>query len=110
MDMLSKTGSVKRAIVSPDLLEERAKCGFDQAEFRLFVHGGEAPMRIWSRMMKTYGEDPELRNTLEFNDLTPTEMHENLWKRMKVMYEKHREEFFGNSMFEPPNVDMAVYF
>ena len=34
-------GSVKRGIVNPDLLEERAKCNFDQVEMRTYLFGPE---------------------------------------------------------------------
>ena len=34
-------GSVKRGIVNPDLLEERAKCDFDQREMIHFLFGAE---------------------------------------------------------------------
>ncbi len=39
--MLAKTGSVKRGIVSPDLLAERAKADFDASELGVFLHGGK---------------------------------------------------------------------
>ena len=58
MDLLAKTGSVKRDIVSPDLIDERAKCNFDQEELRLFLHGGEAKLNAWKYMFKIFGEDP----------------------------------------------------
>ena len=38
--MSRKTGSVKKGIVAPDLLEEREKCAFDSAELRTFIAGG----------------------------------------------------------------------
>ena len=47
--------------------------------------------------MTLFGDDPDLKNTFEFNDMTPHEMHENLWKRTKVTYEKHRDYFFKDS-------------
>ena len=103
--MLAKTGSVKRGVVSPDLLEERAKCNFDKQELRTFVHGGQHRLSAWEDMMKI-GDDPDLANTLEFYDMTPHEMHENLWKRMNVVYKKHKAKFFENSMFKPPHVDL----
>ena len=31
-------GSIKRQIVNPDLLEERAKCNFDQEEARKLIY------------------------------------------------------------------------
>ena len=37
---MEKTGSVKRGIISSDLLEERAKCAFDKKEMGFFFRGG----------------------------------------------------------------------
>lgn len=34
-------GSIKRGIVNPVLIEERAKCAFDQTEMRDFMFGKE---------------------------------------------------------------------
>jgi hypothetical protein len=39
--MMSKTGSVRRGVVATDLLEERAKCAFNQEELRTVLAGGE---------------------------------------------------------------------
>ena len=40
-DQKALGGSVKRGIVNPDLLEERAKCDFNQRELVLFLFGQE---------------------------------------------------------------------
>ena len=72
----------------------------------MLLHGGADKLQAWDRMMTMFGDDPELANTLEFYDMTPHEMHENLWRRMKVVYEKHRETFFKQSMFKPPHIDL----
>ena len=37
---MEKTGSVKRGIISSDLLEERAKCAFDKKKMGFFFMGG----------------------------------------------------------------------
>ena len=63
----------------------------------MFLHGGEARLHAWKHFMTLFGDDPDLKNTFEFNDMTPHEMHENLWKRTKVTYEKHRDYFFKDS-------------
>jgi len=44
--------------------------------------------------MDLLGKDPDFCNTLEFYDMTPTEMHKDLWRRMKLLLEKHGKEFF----------------
>ena len=108
--MSSTTGSVKRGAVALDLALERQKVGFDQNEMRVFLHGGEEKLRQWTRTMDTLGSDPELRNTFEFYDMTPHESHVDLWRRMKVLLEKHGNEYFKQDMFQPPYLDKFVYF
>lgn len=90
MKKVDRTGSVKRGIVSPDLLEERAKCAFDKPALQQFLHGGEEKLTVWKEFVDLIGNDDELRNKVEFYDLTPHEMQENLWKRINVMYKKHQ--------------------
>ena len=72
--MLAKTGSVKRGVVSPDLLDERAKCAFDQNELRVFLHGGEERLNVWTSIVDMFGADDTIRNSVEFYDMTPHEM------------------------------------
>ena len=49
-------GSIKRGIVNPDLLEERAKCNFDQQQAYELCYIEEARDEIeWvSRLVKKY--------------------------------------------------------
>ena len=108
--MLRKTGSVKKGIVATDLLEERAKCAFDQEELRRFIMGGEIKYNKTKEIFDLIGNDPELRNNLEFLELTPHEMQENLWKRINVMYAKHKKLFFEDPYIAPPYSDWLVYF
>jgi len=108
--MKRATGSMKRGIVAPDLLEERAKLAFDQEELRLFLAGGEARANEWKQHVDTFGADPELRNFVEFNDMTPHEMQENLWKRINVLYKKNKQLYFEKGMIAPPYVDWIGYF
>ena len=95
--MANKGGSFNKGVVAPELIEERAKCQFNQEELRVFLHGGQEELKAWNYMMNTFGDDPQTRNSIDFYDMTPHEMQENLWKRMKIVYEKHKEPFFENS-------------
>ena len=108
--MSRKTGSVKKGIVAPDLLEERAKCAFDQAELRTFLHGGAEREQKWSQIVDQFGADPTLRNHLGFYDMTPHEMHEDLWKRINTLYKTHKKVCFEDSFIGPPYVDWIGYF
>lgn len=60
-------------------------------------------------MLDLFGNDPELCNFVEFNDYTPHEMQENLWKRINVLYEKHHERFFVKPSISPPYSDWSGY-
>ena len=44
--------------MAPELIEERAKCQFNQEELRLFLHGGQEELKVWNYMMNTFGDDP----------------------------------------------------
>ena len=107
--MLAKTGSVKRGTVSPDLLEERAKCNFDQRELGVLLHGGEENLQAWNQMMKM-GDDPELANSLEFYDMTPHEMQINLWERINAIVRKHKDKFVEIFTFKQSGYSPSGYF
>lgn len=85
---LGRTGSVELGIVSPDLLDERAKCNFDKGLMQNFLLGTERNI-LWKQAMDDFGSDPELRNTLKFYDMTREEMMIDLWRRMNEVYKKH---------------------
>ena len=72
--MLAKTGSVKRGIVSPDLLNERAKKDFDSLELGTFLMGGKERVDASAKVLGLLEEDPTMRNSIEFYDMTPHEM------------------------------------
>ena len=72
--MMDKTGSAKRGIISPDLLEERSKCAFNKEEMQNFLVGGQERERGYRELFDLMGNNPELRNHLEFQDMTPHEM------------------------------------
>jgi len=61
-------------------------------------------------MQDMCGNDPELTNHIAFYDMDRNEMQIDLWKRVNVLFKKHRKEFFEESMFKPPYVDPSGYF
>ena len=107
--MQSTTGSAKRKIVARELQEERDKVAFDQQELQTFFAGGEAKMNKWRGIVDSFGSDPALCNYVEFADFTPHEMQEDLWKRMKVLMDKH-PELLRRNILDPPAVDWIGYF
>ena len=108
--MIRKTGSVKRGIVAADLLEERALCNFDINELQRFVAGGDDKLHAWKSHIDRMGADDTLRNNFEFYDMTPDEMQQNLWKRINVLYQNFKEDYFVKPMIAPPYNDWVGYF
>ena len=72
--------------------------------------GDKEKSKRWKYFVDLFGADPGLRNNLEFYDMTPHEMQEDLWKRINVLYTKHKEEVFVKGMIQPPYVDWIAYF
>ena len=60
-------------------------------------------------MLDTFGADPELRNFVEFSELTPDEMQENSFKRINVLIKKHPHLLKPNYL-SPPYTDWQRYF
>ena len=108
--MMNRTGSVKRGIVSPDLLEERAKLAFDQEELATFLVGGPERDADWKMISDIFGNDPEIRNHIGFYDMTPHEMQEDLWKRINALFKKHKALFFERNIISYPYTDWMGYF
>ena len=108
--MSRRTGSVKKGIVAPDMLAERAKLAFDQAEMRTFLHSGKEDENNYKEMIDMFGADEGLRNHLEFYDMTPGEMQEDLWKRINVLYTKHKDICFKQALIGEPFTDWIAYF
>ena len=94
--MVERTGSAKRGIISPDLLEERAKCAFNQLEMSHFLQGGKAEYERVAKIYDKLGADPETRNTFEFNDMTMHEQQEDGWRRLKRLYDTPNDTNFKN--------------
>jgi len=72
-------GSAKNKIVSSDLLEERAKCTFDQNELKVLLAGGQD---IYDHKMKYLNiilKHKELINSHEYFDKTPSEKQTIMW-------------------------------
>lgn len=74
------------------------------------MHGGQDRVDGWKEILELFEKDPELRNFIEFNDYTPHEMQENLWKRINVLYKKHKERMFVKQTIGPPYIDWPGYF
>ncbi len=93
-------GSIKRQVINPDLLEERAKCTFDQDEIKqiLFVPEVEAKYDEVAADMRKY---PELIPSHKYFELTREEQMEHDWRIFKRQVEisPKRYIFEQNSNF-----------
>jgi hypothetical protein len=80
-------GSIKRQVVNPDLLEERAKCIFDQEEMQnlLSIPGAK---EYYAPMLENLRKHPELKPTPYFLEMTREEQMKWMWelheKQMKI--------------------------
>ena len=79
-------GSIKRKIVNPALVEERAKCNIDQRE--LFVHfaGSEEQADLLLNEQKKILADPALQNGFEFYDMTREEQMYSWMKKLNHLW------------------------
>ena len=79
-------GSMKRGIVNPDLLEERAKRAFDVDELVKF-NMGEIRYNKYLEMVELYKKYPEFCGTAEEYEMTREEQMERGWKKIKLVNE-----------------------
>jgi len=79
-------GSVKRGIVNPDLLEERAKCNFNQREMVLFLFD-EQPTEYIEKINKMIVEHPELQTGIEYYEMSREEKLKLWYRRYRIIME-----------------------
>ena len=77
-------GSIKRKIVNPDLLEERAKCNFDRDEAFKVLYPEEkiAEFKLFHALVKKH---PYIMSSCKYYDKTREEMVKEWWDRLKVI-------------------------
>ena len=91
-------GSIKRKIVNPALVEERAKCSFDKNEaFRLaFPVEQREEFAIYDALVKKH---PKLAATFEYYEMSREEKMTVWWDRFKIIMadEEFRHLITNNS-------------
>ena len=77
-------GSIKRRIVNPDLLEERAKCNFDKEEAKRVIYPAEqlAEFKFYEDLVKKH---PEVKSTFKYYEMTREEKMKEWWARFRVI-------------------------
>ena len=91
-------GSLKRKIVNPALIEERARCTFDREEaFRVaFPADQREEFTVYDTLIKKY---PRLASGFEYYEMSREEKMTVWWDRFKVIMadEQFRHLITGNS-------------
>ena len=79
--------------MASDLLEERAKCNFDQKEFQNIVRGKE-DVEYYKEIVATMESDPILKNSHKYYDMTREEQMVDSMKKAKRGFELKGPKFF----------------
>ena len=91
-------GSMKRNIVNPDLLEERAKLAFDRYELQRFTVGEwlydkNAEVEVFFNK-----HEDVMKGSAEEYEMTREELLEHYWKRIKLINEAEPKWMTENSV------------
>lgn len=91
-------GSVKRRIVNPDLLEERAKCNFNQRELCLFLFG-QSLVDYIEGVSDFLNENPQICSSVDYYEKSREEQLREWWERIDFVlrHEKMKHHFTSNS-------------
>lgn len=101
-------GSIKNKVTNPDLLDERAKCIFNQREMEEF---------LFSKEVAEYSDDvlvdqkkhPELCNDFSWYDMTREEKQANWLRRYNILSNMDREKYITNAK-KPNGFYWAYYY
>ena len=85
---------MKKKVVAPELVAERAKRNFDEQEMYEFFYGDKISRDAHEKFMNIVAKHPELRNNEKFFELNAEEMQENMMRRMKFLFDNYKKEFF----------------
>ena len=94
-------GSIKSKIVATELVEERAKSNFDHDELYTTYYSDPISREIRERVFKEMEEDPILRNTHKFYEMTTKEAQLELMKKTNHMYFKKERSFYTSAEAVP---------
>ena len=77
-------GSIKRKIVNPMLVAERAKCNFDKEEAHNTLYSEEMTYEV-EFFKKAVAKHPEIVSTVEYFEMSREEKFKLWWDRLKVI-------------------------
>jgi hypothetical protein len=76
-----------------------------------WLYGGQMQFEKRKELFALVGQHKELANFIEFEDMTQDEQQENLWRRVKFIYENHGQRFFKNfDLWDYPYFSWPGYF
>ena len=78
-------GSIDRQITHPSLIEERAKCVFDQQELEKHLIG-DLTYDFFARRQKLLDEYPGLSHTPGYHELTREQKMEDWWRQNNLYH------------------------
>ena len=91
-------GSIKRKIVNPALIEERAKCSFDKDEAYRMIFNADTreEFEVFDALLKKY---PQLAAAFEYFEMSREEKMKLWWDRYKIIMSdpEFRHLFTNNS-------------
>lgn len=93
---MERTGSISKKVVSPDLKEEREKANFKAKELSNVMWYNPDYYKEQKEIAKIVHNDPILKNTHEFYDMTREEQQVHVLKRTKRAFELNKKLFFHN--------------
>jgi acyl-CoA oxidase len=67
-------GSVKNKITATEILEERAKCDFDQKQMEIIFFHDKVTLKAYREVQDDMDKYPEIANTHKFYEMTREEM------------------------------------
>ena len=92
-------GSVKRNIVNPDLIEERAKCSFDKQELASFMYSEES-LKELQEILEFIKTNPKLQGDIKYFEYDRTQKMTHWWEMINIFYADpamRKKHFIENS-------------
>lgn len=92
-------GSIKRDIVNPDLIEERAKCSFDKLELAKFLYT-EQTLNELKEIVEFIKSNPKLQTDIKYFEYDRIEKMTHWWELITIFYANpvmRQKHFIENS-------------
>ena len=84
--------SVKRNIVNPDLLEERAKCDFNKQELLNYLLPAETQERL-KKFTDLINKYPEVKSDYSYYEMSRIELMKEWWRRFRIIMQSEEMNY-----------------